>query len=143
MAVLRAYHIGEDLACPITGHHSSTVSVGFSPNFLPLGAITKIKLITIFTTKKAKCPLRRNNKRFSNENDRYDPHQSLRGREANIVFDFVRYTNKRILFLLSSSLLEFIVEQLYKDPLLIATISNSLSRCFKFIFYFLYWEFSI
>jgi hypothetical protein len=52
MAVLRAYHIGEDLACPITGHHSSTVSVGFSPNFLPLGAITKIKMITIFTTKK-------------------------------------------------------------------------------------------
>jgi hypothetical protein len=52
MAVLRAYHIGEDLACPITGHHSSTVSVGFSPNFLPLGAIIKIKMITIFSTKK-------------------------------------------------------------------------------------------
>jgi hypothetical protein len=98
MAVLRAYHIGEDLACPITGHHSSTVSVGFSPNFLPLGAITKIKMITIFTTKKAKCPLRRNNKKFSNERDRYDPHQSLRGREANIVFDFVRYTIKESYF---------------------------------------------
>jgi len=26
--------------------------VGFSPNFLPLGAITKIKMITIFATKK-------------------------------------------------------------------------------------------
>jgi len=98
MAVLRAYHIREDLACPITGHHSSTVSVGFSPNFLPLGAITKIKLITIFTTKKAKCPLRRNNKKFSNERDRYDPHQSLRGREANILFDFVRYTIKESYF---------------------------------------------
>jgi hypothetical protein len=95
MAVLRAYHIGEDLACPITGHHSSTVSVGFSPNFLPLGAITKIKMITIFATKKkAKCPLRK--KRFSNERDRYDPHQSVRGREANI--DFVRYTIKESYF---------------------------------------------
>jgi hypothetical protein len=41
---------------PWFGHHSSTVSVGFSPNFLPLGAITKIKMIKIFTKKKSKMP---------------------------------------------------------------------------------------
>jgi hypothetical protein len=47
--------------------------------------------------------------------DRYEPHESVRGREANIVFDFVRYTIKESLFLSSSSfLLEFIAEQFHK-----------------------------
>jgi hypothetical protein len=44
--------------------------------------------------KRAKCPLRK--KKFSNERDRYDPHESVRGREANI--DFVRYTIKESYF---------------------------------------------
>jgi hypothetical protein len=48
-----------------------------------------------FYNKKAKCPRK---KKFSNERDRYDPHQSLRGHEANIVFDFVRYTIKESYF---------------------------------------------
>jgi len=47
-----------------------------------------------FNKKKAKCPLRK--KKFSNDRDRYDPHESVRGREANI--DFVRYTIKECYF---------------------------------------------